>query len=78
MLFERVDLPGVYAVVGIPVVLFPLVLLSMLEVNSPLVPLSKAVCRSLVRNGRAWIGFYLESILLLSVTGGIAVAASFP
>ncbi len=77
-LFERVDLPGGYAVVGIPVVLFPLVLLSMLEVNSPLVPLSKAVCRSLVRNGRAWIGFYLESILLLSVTGGIAVAALVP
>ena len=58
-----------------PVVLFPLVLLSMLEANSPFVPLSKAVCRSLVRNWRAWIGFYLETILLLAVTGGIVIAA---
>ncbi|MGO9112059.1 MAG: hypothetical protein ACLP9L_22770 [Thermoguttaceae bacterium] len=77
-LLDRAALPGTYAMVGVPVVLFPLLLLSMLEVNSPLVPLSKAVCRSLVRNWRAWIGFYMEAILLLAVTGGIAIAAMLP
>ena len=77
-LLDRAELPGVFAMVGTPVVLFPLVLLSMLEANSPFVPLSKAVCRSLVRNWRAWIGFYLETVLLLAVTVGIAIAAMLP
>ena len=75
---DRAKLPGGSALVGIPVVLFPLLLLSMLEVNSPLAPLSRAVCRSLTRNWRAWVGFYLETLLLLAVTGGVAIAAVFP
>jgi DNA-directed RNA polymerase subunit M/transcription elongation factor TFIIS len=77
-LLSQLELPGGYAMVGMPVVLFPLVLLSMLEVNSPFVPLSKTVCRSLLRNCRAWIGFYLETSLLLAATGGIVIAALLP
>ena len=77
-LLERIEPAGGLALVGTPVVLFPLLLLSMLEANSPLVPLSKAVCRSLVCNWRAWTGFYLETSLLLAVTGGIAIAATLP
>jgi DNA-directed RNA polymerase subunit RPC12/RpoP len=77
-LLERAALPGRFALLGMPVVLFPLVLLCMLEMNSPFVPLSTAVCRSLLRNWRAWIGFYLETTLLLAASGGIAVAALLP
>jgi DNA-directed RNA polymerase subunit M/transcription elongation factor TFIIS len=74
-LLDRVQLPGVYAMVGVPLVLFPWLLLSMLEANSPLVPVSRAVCGSLLRKWRAWLGFYLETILLLAVIGASAIAA---
>jgi len=77
-LLDRVEQPGIYAMVGLPLVLFPLVLLSMLEMNSPLVPLSTTVCRSLVDHWRAWIGFYLETILLAAAIGGILIAALLP
>ena len=77
-LLQRAGLPGGYAAVGVPVVLFPLVLLSMLEANSPLVPWSASVCRSLGSRWRAWGGFYLETTLLLAVTGGMALAAILP
>jgi DNA-directed RNA polymerase subunit RPC12/RpoP len=77
-LLSRAGLPGGYATVAVPLVLFPVVLLSMLEVNSPWVPLSRTVCRSLVRNWRAWIGFYLEAILLLAASGGMVIAALLP
>ena len=77
-LFQRVGLPGGYAAAGVPVVLFPLVLISMLEANSPLVPLSGSVCRSLAGHWRAWVGFYFETIPLLAVTGGMAIAAVLP
>ncbi len=72
---DQARLPGVLARAGVPFVLFPFLLLSMLEVNSPLVPLSKAVCRSLADNWRAWAAFYLESLLLVAVTWAIAIAA---
>ena len=71
-LLERVGLPGGFAMVGVPLVLFPLVLLSVLEADSPFMPVSKAVWRSLARNWRAWLGFYLETIPLVAVSGGIA------
>ena len=77
-LLDRVDLSDGLAMVGVPAVLFPLLLLCMLEVNSPLVPLSQAVYRSVVRNWRAWIAFYLETVLLLAGTGGMAIAAMLP
>src|SRR5208282_2699363 len=69
-LLDRLGLPGNIALAGMPVLLLPLLLLSMLEANSPFVPLSKAVCRSLTRNWPAWLGFYLETIVLLAVSGG--------
>jgi hypothetical protein len=74
-LLRQAQLPGVYAMVGVPVMLFPFLLLSTLEVNSPLVPISKAVCRSLLRNWHAWAGFYLETILLVAAIGASAIAA---
>jgi hypothetical protein len=77
-LLLRAKLRGDIAMIAVPVMLFPLVLLSMLEVNSPFVPLSRAVLRSLAPHWRAWIGFYLESILLLAATGGVAIAAMLP
>jgi len=73
-LLDRAGLPGVYATVGVPPLLFPLVLLSMLEVNSRFVPLSKTVCRSLIDHWRAWIGFYLETLVLAAMISGIAIA----
>ena len=75
-LFDRIGLPGDIAVAGITALLFPFLLLSMLEANSPLVPLSKAVCRSLIRTWRAWVGFYLAAIALLAVAGGIVIATT--
>jgi hypothetical protein len=74
-LLAKAELPGIYAMVGVPIVLFPFLLLSTLEANSPLLPVSKAVCGSLLRNWRAWAGFYLETILLLAVIGASAIAA---
>ena len=74
-LLDQVRLPGGYAMVGVPVVLFPWLLLSMLEANSPLVPISKAVCGSLLRKWRAWLGFYMETIPLLLAIGASAIAA---
>ena len=49
-------------------VLFPILLLSMLETNSPLNPLSPPIWRSLLTARRAWVTFYLETAVL--VIGG--------
>jgi DNA-directed RNA polymerase subunit RPC12/RpoP len=73
-LLDQVQLPGRWVSLGVPLLLFPFLLLSMLEVNSPWVPFSKPVWRSLADHRRAWIGFYLESILLVAVTGGLVGA----
>ncbi len=73
-LLRQAQVNGVYVMVSVPVVLFPLLLLSMLEANSPVVPISKLVCGSLRRKWREWIGFYLETILLLAVVGASAIA----
>jgi len=44
--------------------LFPVVLLSMLETGSPLRPFSPPVWRSLIANGLVWLAFLVESALL--------------
>jgi DNA-directed RNA polymerase subunit M/transcription elongation factor TFIIS len=75
-LLRQSQLPGVYAMIAVPIVLFPFLLLSTLEANSPLVPISKVVWRSLFRKWRAWAVFYLESIPVLAVPGASAVAAT--
>jgi hypothetical protein len=74
-LLRQAELPGVYSMVAVPVMLFPFLLLSMLEANSPLVPISKVVCGSLFRKWRAWAGFYLETILILALIGVSGIAA---
>jgi len=51
-------------------VLFPIVLLSMLETGSSLRPFSAPVWRSLLVNGPAWIGFLAESALLWGAVAG--------
>ena len=73
-LLWRAGLPGGYVLVGVVGLLFPIVLLSMLEGNSPLVPLSKVIYRGLLDHRRAWIAFYLETILLGGATAGLAIA----
>ncbi len=45
-------------------VLFPFVLLSMLDMNSPFVPFSPEVARSVTKCEEAWGGFYFSSGLL--------------
>jgi len=57
-------------------VLFPIVLLSMLETDSPLKPLSVPVWCSLWRNAGAWLVFYLETALL-TASIGVLLSLSF-
>mgnify|MGYP000851706957 FL=1 len=54
------------------VLLFPIILLSMLETNSPINPFSLAVWQSVVASWRAWAMFYLVTLL-----GGAAMVAVF-
>lgn len=56
------------------VMVFPIVLLSMLETNSALNPLSPPVWRSLPSVWRAWAVFYLETAVLV-IGGWYAVRA---
>ena len=46
--------------------LFPVVLLSMLEAGSPIVPVSASVVASLFSMAWAWVVFYVESAMLLA------------
>ena len=55
-------------------VLFPIVLLSMLETDSPLNPLSLPTWRSLLTAWWAWGLFYIESIPLSIAVGGLLPA----
>jgi hypothetical protein len=48
--------------------LFPFLLLSMLEANSPMNPFSWSVCRSLVVRWWAWGMFYIETTVILLAT----------
>ncbi len=58
--------PGGFFVLLGPWQVFPIVLLSMLETNSPLNPFSPAVLRSLLGARWLWAMFYLETALLLA------------
>jgi len=56
--------------------LFPLALLSTLETQSPLVPVSSIVLESLWKCGRAWLVFYIETCLIgLGVALVVAVVS---
>jgi DNA-directed RNA polymerase subunit RPC12/RpoP len=72
------NLPGWSARIAVPLALFPPLLISMLEMNSATAPFSPAVCRSLVSNWRAWVGFYLETTFLLAAAGGVLAAVPLP
>jgi hypothetical protein len=58
-------------VVGACFGLFPIVLLSMSEANSPVVPITRLILRSLFRAWWAWLTFYVVSFLAM---GGVAIA----
>ena len=57
------------------VVMFPIFLLSMLEANSPMMPLSLPVWRSLLRVWWAWGLFYFETTLLGAALIGLVIEA---
>ncbi len=56
--------------------LFPFVLLSMLENGSPIDPISWPVCRTLWRSWKGWASFYLVTASLLVTAAVLAIAAS--
>jgi hypothetical protein len=57
------------------VIFFPFVLLSMLAHDSPMIPIERMVWRSLTSARSAWVGFYVESFLVLGLGGAAAVFA---
>jgi len=61
--------------VGGSLLLFPIVLLAMLEANSPVWPFSSLLAQSLIRVRWVWGLFYAESAVLTVAVGGLAVAA---
>ncbi len=54
--------------------LFPLFLLSAMEADSPLMPYSPVMVRSLWRSLGGWLTVYLESLGLLTLVGGLLAA----
>jgi hypothetical protein len=84
------SLPGVLAVplwrwldvsrsLGIAItipVLFPIVLLSMLDRNSPVSPLGPTVWRSVLHGWRVWLGFYVTTLAAAAMAVGLAAAAA--
>jgi DNA-directed RNA polymerase subunit RPC12/RpoP len=57
---------------------FPLVLVSMLEAGSPLLPFSWLILRSLFLAWWTWLAFYLESTLVITVAAGAGVLVTIP
>ena len=55
------------------VLLFPVLLLSAMESDSYLVPISPPVLRSLGSNPGAWFGFYIVSGILLAAASAVAI-----
>jgi len=78
LLAARVELHGIWLAPVVAWLLWPVVLLSMLEEQSPLCPLGWRVCLSLVRQPVKWGLFYVESTLVAIAAavgaGGIAAA----
>jgi hypothetical protein len=61
-------------ILGGAVVFFPVILLSMLDIGSPLAPLSPKILGSFFRAPGSWLVFWLEAILLIAALAGIALA----
>ncbi len=55
--------------------LFPIVLLSMLAQNSPMIPIDRMVWRSLKTSRASWIFFYIESLVVLGLAGAAGFVA---
>lgn len=55
--------------------LFPFILLSMLDENTPMMPYSEFMYRSIGRVKGAWIKFYVQSAILFAIVIGVHVAA---
>jgi hypothetical protein len=66
---------GVAAPAGV-FLLFPVVLLSMLEAESPLGAASSAVWRTFAVAANGWAGFYLAAATLVAVTAAVTASAS--
>jgi hypothetical protein len=57
-------------------VFFPILLLSTLETQSPLVPISPIVLRSMFRSWSAWAAFYFETAFVVVVPAGLLALTS--
>ena len=58
--------------VGICFFAFPFILVSALEVGSPMVPISMNIVRSLFARFMTWVTFYIESAIILAIGFGTA------
>jgi len=67
-LWRWLEVPRVWGIAACLPVLFPLVLLSMLEADSPTSPFSLSVWRSTLSGWRAWAMFYLASFGVVALT----------
>jgi hypothetical protein len=56
--------------------LFPIILLSALDHNSSVSPLSPAVWRSVLHGWRVWLGFYVVTVAAAALGGGLVAAAA--
>jgi len=73
------QLAGLVSWPGVPaalLILFPVLLLSFLETNSPLNPLSLPVWRSLLTFWWVWGLFYVETTVLVAAVGFLAMLAA--
>jgi DNA-directed RNA polymerase subunit RPC12/RpoP len=74
-LLEWCDLSSPLILPASVFVLYPFVLMSMLETGSPLGAVSWPVCQTLWWAGRGWVAFYLTAAWLLAIAGVVAAAA---
>ena len=72
---KLLDLANWYAMPLTLLVLFPFVLMSMLELNSAVLPFSPAIASSLIRRPLAWALFFGETVLVMGSASGIVTLA---
>jgi len=66
-------LPPDVTVIGSLFLLFPVILLSMLETGSAMNPISPALLKSLFLQWWAWLGFYVLAAMLLVAVAGVVL-----
>ena len=74
--WRETDAASAWAVLLSGIVFFPIVLLSMLEADSPLKPLSWRVWRSVFRAWRAWAAFYLLTLAIVAIAVVLSASAA--